>query len=86
MCLNLHATTNTLQCECIHVTFKSNDEKYLLLQLTQWVSFKTLCVYRTNLTENENILHNIWYPLTAHTEFVLVCDCLYSGTMYVNSI
>ena len=44
MCLDLDATPNTLQCECIHVTFRSNDQKFVLLQLTHSVCFKTLCV------------------------------------------
>ena len=35
---------NTLQSECIHVTFGSNEEKFLLLQITSSVSFKTLCI------------------------------------------
>ena len=33
-----------VQSECIHVTFRSNDDRFILLQLTHSVSFKTLCV------------------------------------------
>ena len=36
---HIYATPNTLQHECFHVTFKSNDEKFVLLQLTVSVIF-----------------------------------------------
>ena len=64
--------------------FSVNDEKFVLFQLTCTVSFKTLCVSMTNLAENENISHTVWKLLSAHTQFLLVCDCLYSGTLYFN--
>ena len=38
-----HRCNTTLQRQCIHVTFKSIDNKFVLLQLTVSVSFKTLC-------------------------------------------
>ena len=41
-CLNIDSTQNTLQHEGIHITFSANDEKFVLLQLTCSVSFKTL--------------------------------------------
>ena len=47
-CLNL--TPNTLESECILVTFSCIDEKFVLLQLTRSVSFKTLCI-ETNILQ-----------------------------------
>ena len=38
------ALPNTLQSECIHVTFSCNEEKFFLLQLTGSVRFKTQCI------------------------------------------
>ena len=37
-------TPNTLQNEWIQVTFRSHDEKFVLLLLTCAVHFKTLCI------------------------------------------
>ena len=58
-CLNIDAAQNTLPRESIHVTFTANDEKFVLLQLTSSVSFKTLRVYTTNLTENKKNLPKV---------------------------
>ena len=39
-CLSIDALPTTLQSECIHVTFRSNEEKFVLLQLTRSVILK----------------------------------------------
>ena len=43
-CLNLDKKPNTLESECILVTFSCVDEKFVLLQLTRSVSLKKLCI------------------------------------------
>ena len=40
-CLYLDAPQNTLQSECIHVTFLFKDEQLAPLQLSRSLSFKT---------------------------------------------
>ena len=57
--LNIDAPPNTLQIECINVTFRSKNEKCVLLQLTRSVSIITLCVEPTTLAEHENNSHNV---------------------------
>ena len=74
-CLNKDATPNTLQRECIHVTFRCNDKTFGLLQITGSISFKTRGVYMTNLAISKSfrtMYANFYLHIQSSCQYVIV--------------